>query len=120
MKIVYAFSGDEIAELEDPFYAAHAAKSAASDALGVHPGLLRVTVTQCSVVVLSGKILCRQCEARVACSCRAEDDACRCEVVQADVAEGPVLCVACEELDRQIAEVGEAWQQMREEEFTRW
>jgi len=120
MKIVYAISGEEIAELDDPLGNAHAAKTAASDALGVHPALLRVEVTQCSVLVLSGKILCRRCAARVACSCRAEEDACRCEAVQSDVAEGPVLCDACEERDRQIEEAESEWQHRKDEEFGHW
>ena len=121
MKIVYAFSGEEIAELDDPLSDARDAKAAASEALGVHPGLLHVTLTQCSVVVVSGKLLCRRCAARVACSCRTEEEVvCRCEALHGDVAEGPVLCEACEERDRQLEEAEDAWQRLKEEEFTRW
>ena len=91
MRIIYAISGEEIAEVEDPLDNARDAKVAASEALGVHPALLRVRVTQCSVLVISGKILCRRyrCAARVTCSCRAPEDVCRCEVVQSDVTEAP-------------------------------
>ena len=120
MRIVYAISGEEIAELDDPLGSAHDAKTAASDALGVHPALLHVEVQQCSVLVLSGKILCRRCAARVACSCRAEEDACRCEAVQSDVVEGPVLCDACEEWDRQIEEAEESWRNLKEDECGYW
>ena len=121
MKIVHAISGEEIAELDDPRSDVRDAKAAASEALGVHPGLLHVRVTEYSVVALSGKLLCRHCAARVACSCRAqEDDACHCEAVQADVAEGPVLCGACEERDRQIEEAEDEWQRLKDEGFMRW
>jgi len=118
MKIVHAISGEEIAELDDALD--QDAKTAASEALGVHPALLRVKVQQCSVMVLSGKILCRRCAARVACSCKAEEDACRCEAVQSDVAKGPVLCDACEERDRQMEDVEEWLQHLRDEEWGRW
>jgi hypothetical protein len=118
MKIVHAISGEEIAELDDALD--QDAKTAASEALGVHPALLHVKVQQCSVMVLSGKILCRRCAARVACSCKAEEDACRCEAVQSDVAKGPVLCDACEERDRQMEDVEEWLQHLRDEEWGRW
>ena len=120
MKIINAVSGEEIIELDNPLGNARDAKTAASEALGVHPALLRVEVTRCSVVVLSGKILCGRCAEHVACSCRGEDDACRCEVVQSDVAEGPVLCDVCEEQDRQIEDAEESWQRLKDEECGRW
>ena len=120
MKIVFAMSGQEIADLDDPRGDARDAKKAASETLGVHPALLHVEVQRCSVLVLSGKILCTQCETRVACSCRAEEDACRCEAVQSDVAEDPVLCDACEERDRQIEEAESEYQRQKEEEWGHW
>jgi len=120
MRIIYAMSGEEIAEVEDPLGNARDAKRAASEALGVHPALLHVKVTQCSVLVLSGKILCRGCAARVACSCRAREDVCRCEVVQSDAAEGPVLCDACEERNRQIEDAEETWRSLKDDDFGRW
>jgi len=119
MKIVYAIGGEEIAELDDPLGDASDAKAAASEALGVHPALLRVAVTQCSVVVLAGRILCRRCAARVACSCRAEkDEACRCAPVC--VSEGPVLCEPCEERDRRREEAEDSWRHLKDEEAARW
>jgi hypothetical protein len=52
MKIFYNISREEIVELDDPLGDARDAKAVAAEALGVHPALLRVAVTQCSVVVL--------------------------------------------------------------------
>lgn len=122
MRIIYAISGEEIAEVEDPLGNARDAKVAASEALGVHPALLRVRVTQCSVLVISGKILCRRyrCAARVTCSCRAPEDVCRCEVVQSDVTDPPPLCDACEKRDRQAEDAEETWRNLKNNDFGRW
>ena len=111
MKIVYALSGGLIAELDDPKSDVYDAKVAASEALNLHPALLRVHVTECSVVVLSGKVICDHCSGRVACTCGTQDArVCECKTLDREQPKGvrELLCETCEERER------------REEEFELW
>ena len=79
MRVLHGLSGEPLLELE-PGSDPQEALAAAAEALGVSPDLVRVTVTECAVVVLSGKVLCGVCKTRTACSCRAPDDTnCDCE-----------------------------------------
>ena len=103
MKIVSALSGEEIADTSDRF---GDAKKAVSETLGLHPRFLRVVAMQCSILVLSGKLLCERCSERVACSCRAvEDRLCVCEVLEGEDDAGiDALCKACREAEGHMAD----------------
>lgn len=68
MRIINAVTGELVVDAPEAYGAGDAARAAA-EALDVHVGLMKPVITECAVVVLSGKLLCKQCSVSVACSC---------------------------------------------------
>ena len=96
MRIVNAVTGELVVDAPDACGAGDAAEAAA-DALGVHVGLVKPIITECAVVVLSGKVLCNQCSVSVICSCGAAS--CDCEVLEnCDY----VVCMKCCESNAEV------------------
>jgi len=122
MKVLHALSGELIAEVEngEGRSAEVSAAIAASEALGIPKELLRVIVTECTVVVLSGKVVCSTCDKRIGCSCKAEDDAaCQCETLEDK--SSWTTCDACvAEQEHQIDLGYRLYEQRKEEEWGRW
>jgi hypothetical protein len=105
MRIVSALSGELLAEGPD-------AAQAAADALQLPRELLRITITECSVVVLAGKALCRRCRAWAMCTCGARAEGqCRCEAV----VESEVFCGACQDRLNAVEAAEDAYQALKEE-----
>ena len=112
VRIVSALSGDLLLTLPDGEDARDAERGVA-EALGIRRELVRATVTECSVVVLSGQILCRHCGEKAFCSCKAPA-ACDCEVLE-DPPCAYSLCEECDARDRVENAVEDERQRQKDE-----
>lgn len=111
MRVVSALSGDLLLSLPDG-EDERDAQRAVAELLGIRSAFVLATVTECTVVVLSGKLLCCSCGAKAFCSCNAEA-ACDCKVLEHP--EGRrYLCAECDA--RESAEAaGEDWLQRQKD-----
>jgi len=94
MRIIRAFTGETLVEDEE-VDSVEAAIQVASEHLGVSKDLLQVIIVECSVVVLSGKVLCNQCQKKTTCSCGAPAETeCQCATLDSVTSS---LCRSCED-----------------------
>ena len=106
MRVVSALSGELLAEAEVSDDLARAA----SDALRIPRELLRVT--ECAVVVLPGKALCRHCRIWIWCTCSATTGReCRCT----DAVES--VCDACQDRLKAEEAAEDAYQAAKEADW---
>ena len=98
MRVINALTGELILECS----------SAAALALEKPLEFVRAIVTECSIVVLSGKVLCDDCGATVACSCEKPCAECTCSVLKSEA--GRKLCHDCNMLAAAIQQGEEDYQ----------
>jgi hypothetical protein len=115
MRVTYATTGSLLVQLPDESTLEHATDAAAT-ALGVRLGFVRLNITECSVVVLQGKLLCHFCDKWLACTCGALDEAqCRCEAL-----ESSDVCDCCNAAQDGHLEAEEAAEDARQEAKDGW
>ena len=113
MRVVSAVSGELLLSLPEGNNDRDAEHGVAK-LLGISSAFVLATVTECSVVVLSGKVHCNSCGGKAFCSCN-DEEACECEVLE-ELERMGYLCDECNA--RESAEyAADEWRKREKERF---